>query len=107
MAKWIYDGDCMITSCCHTAYDINKFKQNDNKISVPCKCPNCGEELIVCSSSSENTIEELRLSRCKKCSKSAEADNFQGGTELYCPLHGYLCDMIKQCSYIEDNRRYE
>jgi hypothetical protein len=44
-----------------------------------------------------------RLERCKKCSKSTEADDFQGGTELYCPLHGYPCDMIMQCGYILDN----
>lgn len=48
-----------------------------------------------------------RLERCKKCSKSTEADNFQGETELYCPLHGYPCDMIIQCVYIPDNKRYE
>lgn len=48
-----------------------------------------------------------RLERCKKCSKSTEADDFQGGTELYCPLHGYPCDMIIQCVYVPDNKGYE
>ena len=46
MAKWIYDGDCMITSCCNTAYDINKFKHTDDDISLPCICPNCGAKMI-------------------------------------------------------------
>lgn len=50
-----------------------------------------------------NDIELQRLERCKKCSKSTEADDFQGGTELYCPLHGYPCDMIIQCSYVSEN----
>lgn len=50
-----------------------------------------------------NDIELQRLERCKKCSKSTEADDFQGGTELYCPLHGYPCDMIIQCSYVPYN----
>lgn len=45
MAKWIYDGDCMITSCCHTAYDINKFVIEGVKIYIPDKCPNCGAEM--------------------------------------------------------------
>ena len=48
-----------------------------------------------------------RLDRCKKCSKSVEADDFQGGTELYCPLEGYPCDMIIQCVYVPDNKRYD
>lgn len=45
MAKWIYDGDCLITSCCNTAYDIGKFEREGELIYVPCKCPNCGAEL--------------------------------------------------------------
>ena len=45
MAQWIYDGDCMITSCCNIAYDINKFDHKGDLIYVPCKCPNCGKEL--------------------------------------------------------------
>lgn len=45
MAKWIYDGDCMITSCCNTAYDIDKFERKGELIYIPCKCPNCGCEL--------------------------------------------------------------
>lgn len=45
MAKWIYDGDCLITSCCNTAYDIGKFERNGELIYVPCECPNCGAEL--------------------------------------------------------------
>lgn len=52
-------------------------------------------------------VELQRLERCKKCSKSTEADDFFGGTELYCPLEGYPCDMIIQCEYIPDNKRYE
>jgi hypothetical protein len=50
-----------------------------------------------------NDIELQRLERCKKCSKSTEADDFQGEMELYCPLHGYPCDMIIQCSYVSEN----
>lgn len=45
MAKWLYDGDCMITSCCNTAYDINKFEHTDNIIYLPCMCPNCGARM--------------------------------------------------------------
>lgn len=45
MAKWIYDGDCLITSCCNTAYDIGKFERNGELIYVPCKCPNCGADM--------------------------------------------------------------
>lgn len=45
MAKWIYDGDCLITSCCNTAYDINKFEHTDNIIYLPCMCPNCGARM--------------------------------------------------------------
>lgn len=45
MAKWIYDGDCMIASCCNAAYDINKFKHTDDVISLPCICPNCGARM--------------------------------------------------------------
>lgn len=52
-----------------------------------------------------NDIELQRLERCKKCSKSTEAEDFQGGTELYCPLEGYPCDMIIQCGYVPDNTR--
>ena len=48
-----------------------------------------------------------RLERCKKCSKSTETDDFFGGTELYCPLHGYPCDMIIQCLDNPDDNRYE
>lgn len=44
-----------------------------------------------------------RLERCKTCFNSTEADNFQGGIELYCPLHGCPCDMIIQCEYDLDN----
>ena len=44
-AKWLYDGDCMITSCCNTAYDINKFEHTDNIIYLPCMCPNCGARM--------------------------------------------------------------
>ena len=29
------------------------------------------------------------------------------GTELYCLLEGYPCDMIIQCGYTPDNKRYE
>lgn len=47
--------------------------------------------------------EKQKLERCIKCSKSTEADDFQGGTELYCSLHGYPCDMIIQCLYISDD----
>lgn len=43
--RWIYDGDCMITSCCNTAYDIGKFQSNDNLILVPKICPNCGAKM--------------------------------------------------------------
>ena len=46
MAKWIYDGDCMITSCCNIAYDINKFERKGDLIYVPCECPNCGAEMM-------------------------------------------------------------
>lgn len=45
MVEWIYDGDCMITSCCNTAYDINKFEREGELIYLPLKCPNCGCEL--------------------------------------------------------------
>lgn len=45
MAKWIYDGDCMITSCCNTAYDIDKFERKGELIYVPCECPNCGARM--------------------------------------------------------------
>lgn len=54
-----------------------------------------------------NEIELQRLERCKKCSKSEEADDFQGGTELYCPLHGFECSEVVQCVYVPDNKRYE
>lgn len=54
-----------------------------------------------------NDVELQRLERCKKCSKSVEEDDFQGGTELYCPLEGYPCDMIIQCAYVPDNKKYE
>lgn len=44
--KWIYDGDCLITSCCHKAYDINKFaRTNKGEIHVPVICPNCGASM--------------------------------------------------------------
>lgn len=43
--RWIYDGDCMITSCCNTAYDINKFQNNNGTILVPTICPNCGVKM--------------------------------------------------------------
>jgi hypothetical protein len=52
-------------------------------------------------------IEKQRIERCSKCSKSAEEDDWEGGTELYCPLHGYPCNDIIQCVYIADNKRYE
>lgn len=40
--KWIYDSDCMITSCCNKAYDINKFvRTRSDKIYLPTICPNC------------------------------------------------------------------
>lgn len=45
MAKWLYDGDCMITGCCNTVYDINKFERMGKLIYVPCKCPMCGADL--------------------------------------------------------------
>lgn len=45
MAKWIYDGDCLITSCCNTAYDIGNFEHNGELIYVPCVCPNCGGDI--------------------------------------------------------------
>lgn len=45
MHKWIYDGDCLIASCCNTAYDINKFEHKGGFISLPCNCPNCGTVL--------------------------------------------------------------
>lgn len=45
MPKWIYDGDCLITSCCNVAYDISRFNHNDEEIFVPVKCPNCGAEM--------------------------------------------------------------
>lgn len=54
-----------------------------------------------------NDIELQKLERCKKCSKSTETDDFFGGTELYCPLHGYPCDMIIQCLDNPDDNRYE
>lgn len=50
----------------------------------------------------ENDLQ--RLERCKRCSKSVEEDDFQGGMELYCPIEGYPCDMIIQCDYIPDNK---
>ena len=46
--------------------------------------------------------EKQMIERCKKCSKSVEEDDFQGGTELYCPLEGYPCGMIIQCAYVPD-----
>lgn len=46
MAKWIYDGDCWIASCCNIAFDVNKFIHKGSFIYLPCKCPNCGCELI-------------------------------------------------------------
>ncbi len=52
-------------------------------------------------------IEKQRIERCSKCSKSTEEDDWEGGTELYCPLHGYPCNDIIQCVYIADNKRYE
>ena len=45
MAKWIYDLDCFITSCCNTAYDISKFEREGDMIYLPCECPNCGRQL--------------------------------------------------------------
>ena len=45
MAKWIYDGDCYITTCCNAVYDINKFEQKGDMICLPCKCPNCNRYL--------------------------------------------------------------
>lgn len=46
MGRWIYDGDCLITSCCNIAYDIDKFKREDKLIYVPCICPKCGIRLF-------------------------------------------------------------
>lgn len=43
--KWINDGDCMITSCCNKAYDINKFAETRNSIWLPKVCPNCGAKM--------------------------------------------------------------
>ena len=43
--KWINDGDCMITSCCNKAYDINKFAETRNGIYLPKICPNCGAKM--------------------------------------------------------------
>jgi hypothetical protein len=45
--EWVYDGDCMIASCCNTAYDIDKFKRVGDLICLPCKCPNCGCEKMI------------------------------------------------------------
>ena len=96
--KWIeccneFDKKC---SCCDkvhgTIYEREPF------------CPNCGAKM---DGDIMTDAELQRLERCKKCSKSTEADDFQGGTELYCPLHGYPCDMIIQCVYVPDNKRYE
>ena len=50
--------------------------------------------------------EKQRIERCEKCSMSEEAEDFLGGTELYCPLHGYPCDMIIVCGYLGDNTEY-
>ena len=51
-------------------------------------------------------VEKQRIERCEKCSMSKEAEDFFGGTELYCPLHGYPCDMIIMCGYLGDNTEY-
>jgi len=45
MAEWIYDGDCLIASCCDTAYDIGNFECKDGLIYAPCECPNCGARM--------------------------------------------------------------
>lgn len=54
-----------------------------------------------------NEVEKQRIERCSKCSKSVEANDFVGKTELYCPLHGYPCDGIIQCVYVTDNKIYK
>ena len=46
IGKWIYDGDCMITTCCNHAIDIGYFKETDDYIFAPNKCPYCGAEMI-------------------------------------------------------------
>lgn len=53
-----------------------------------------------------NEVEKQRIERCLKCSKSVEEDDFEGGTELYCPLHNLPCDSIIQCVYVADNKIY-
>ena len=45
MAKWIYDGDCFITTCCNAAYDIRKVEHKGDMICLPCKCPKCNRYL--------------------------------------------------------------
>lgn len=45
--------------------------------------------------------EKQRIEHCSKCDKSIEAEDFAGGTELYCRAMGYPCDMIIEC---EENR---
>lgn len=94
--RWIWDsnaphrehGAYKCSNCgCHSDFEENY-------------CYNCGTRM-------DGGAKLQRLERCKKCSKSTEEDDFQGGTELYCPLHGYPCDMIIQCVYISDNKRYE
>ena len=46
MGRWIYDGDCFITSCCNIAYDKSKFEHKDKLLYVPCVCPKCGLALF-------------------------------------------------------------
>ena len=54
MAKWIYDGDCLIATCCGKAFDIERFEKDQMLLSsdtmrifVPKKCPNCGTDLVI------------------------------------------------------------
>lgn len=46
MGKWIYEDDCLITSCRNISYSIDKFKHKDKLLYVPCVCPKCGLALF-------------------------------------------------------------
>lgn len=74
-----------------------------------CEAERWAAELVAKKNNAFNMseIELQRLERCKKCSKSEEANGFQGGTKLYCPLHGFECSEVVQCVYVPDNKRYE
>ena len=49
-------------------------------------------------------INEQRIERCKNCPHSCMTDDFVGGTELYCLVMGYPCDMIIECEVNKNDK---